>query len=139
MQANSVNRLRIDWASFQSQVLAKAPNASTIPETFPAITLALGLLEDHHSFYLTPNNAGVIGNPSFPTGCGIPAAEDPAVPADVGYVRVPFAARLPWTRLKPRPVLGEGIEPAPGTTMPPWSSRRRRFTSGRSPTRRPAP
>ena len=88
MQANSVNRLRIDWASFQSQVLAKAPNAATIPETFPAIQLALGLLDDHHSFYSRPNDAGGIGNPSFPAGCGLPSVEDPVVPADVGYVRV---------------------------------------------------
>ena len=88
MQQNSVNRLRIDWASFQSQVLAKAPNAATIADTYPAIQLALQLLDDHHSFYSRPNNGGGISNPLFPTGCGIATVDDPAVPADIGYVRI---------------------------------------------------
>src|SRR6185436_13167827 len=49
MQENSVNRLRIDWAAFQNQVLATTPNAKAIIDTYPAIRVALGLLGDHHS------------------------------------------------------------------------------------------
>jgi len=88
MQNNSVNRLRIDWPAFQSQVLAKAPNAATIADTYPAIELALQLLDDHHSIYAKANNAGFITSPSSPTGCSIATVDDPAVPADIGYVRV---------------------------------------------------
>jgi C-terminal processing protease CtpA/Prc len=88
MQNNSVNRLRIDWSSFQSQVLAKAPNAAAVADTYPAIELALRLLDDHHSIYSKANNAGVIGNPLSPVGCGIPSVNDPDVPADIGYVRI---------------------------------------------------
>ena len=88
MQENSVNRLRIDWTSFQSQVLAKAPNAATIADTYPAIQLALQLLDDHHSFYVKPNNSGGISNPSAPAGCNVALVDDPAVPADIGYVRI---------------------------------------------------
>ena len=89
MQTNSVNRLRINWTDFQNQVLAKSPGATTISATFPAIQLALGLLDDHHSFYIMANNAGAIGNPSFPAGCSIAVPDDFVVPADVGYLRIP--------------------------------------------------
>ena len=91
MQANSVNRLRIDWTAFQSQVRAQAPNAATIADTFPAIQLALQLLDDHHSFYIKASTTEFILNPSSPRGCGVadvPDVPDPVVPADVGYVRI---------------------------------------------------
>jgi len=89
MQFNSINRQHIDWTAFRSQVLAQAAGAKTIPETYPAIGLALQLLDDHHSFYVAANGAPTIGNPTFPAGCGVPAVPDPAVPADIGYVRIP--------------------------------------------------
>ncbi len=44
MKANSVNRLAIDWTGFRSQVLAAAASAQTVADTYPAITVALGLL-----------------------------------------------------------------------------------------------
>ena len=47
MQANSVNRLRLDWTSFRSTVQAAAGSAQTIPETYGAVSVALGLLDDH--------------------------------------------------------------------------------------------
>jgi Peptidase family S41 len=88
MQAHSVNRKKIDWTSFQTQVLARAPKAATIPDTFDAIELALRQLDDHHSFYQLANSAARINNPTRPTGCGVANPPDPAVPADIGYVRV---------------------------------------------------
>jgi carboxyl-terminal processing protease len=88
MQANSVNRLRLDWTSFRSTVQAAAGSAQTIPETYAAVGVALGLLDDHHSFYQKANNAGSIGNPSFPGGCSVPAVSAPALPADIGYVKI---------------------------------------------------
>src|SRR6187399_642345 len=84
MQQNSVNRVGIDWTAFRSQVLAAAPNAATIPDTYPAIRVALGLLNDHHSFYTNASGTGGISNPSFPAGCDIPMADTPVVPADIG-------------------------------------------------------
>ena len=89
MQLHSVHRLEIDWVSFRSQVLAATPGAKTILDTYPAIKVALGLLGDHHSFYQNAEGTGGVGNPSFPAGCAITAVDSPAVPADVGYVRVP--------------------------------------------------
>jgi len=71
MQANSINRQRIDWTSFRSQVLAPAANAKTIPDTFAAIELALRQLDDHHTFYQVANSAAVIRNPTPPLDCNI--------------------------------------------------------------------
>jgi carboxyl-terminal processing protease len=86
MQANSINRARINWTDFRSQVIQRAQGAQTIADTYPAISVALGLLDDHHSFFVTPANMGVPN----PTGrrCSAPAAAVPSVPSDVGYVKV---------------------------------------------------
>ncbi len=88
MQENSVNRESIDWTSFRAQVHAAAPSPQMIRDLYPAIRLALGFLNDHHSFYIEAGGTGGIGNPSFPTGCNIPEVPDPTVPSDIGYVRV---------------------------------------------------
>ena len=86
MQVNSINRGQIDWVDFKARVSAKAQGAQTITDTYPAISLALGLLNDHHSFFVTPSN-GSVGNPSG-ASCGGPSVSAPAMPADIGYVRV---------------------------------------------------
>jgi len=86
METNSINRSRINWSDFREQVLARAQNAQSIAEAYPAISLALGLLDDHHSFYTTPSGSG-IGNPSG-LRCLAPAVANPVAPADIGYVRV---------------------------------------------------
>ena len=87
MQANSVNRLTIDWTSFRAQVLAAAPSPQTITDAYPAIPVALGLLNDHHSFYQKPGGGG-FSNPKFPSGCSVPAVADATVPGDIGYIRI---------------------------------------------------
>jgi len=87
MQANSVNRLVIEWTSFRSQVLSAAGSAQAIADASPAIAVGLGLLNDHHSFYQRPTGGG-ISNPRFPSGCAVPAVADATVPADIGYLRI---------------------------------------------------
>lgn len=86
MQVNSINRDRINWSDFRSQVAQRAAGAQTINDLRPAITLALGLLDDHHSFYQAAGGGG-IGNPRSP-GCGGGAGSPPLVPADIGYVKI---------------------------------------------------
>src|SRR4051794_21904980 len=86
MQANSINRARIDWTSFNTQVCQRASGAQTIADLYPAITLALGLLDDHHSFYQTAIGGG-LGNPR-PPPCTGTTAPDAFPPPDIGYVRV---------------------------------------------------
>lgn len=87
MQQNSVNRPSIDWTAFRAEVQAAAPNPQSIPDVYPAISLALGLLNDHHSFYIKPDGKSLILNPSSPS-CSITHAPDASVPGDIGYVRV---------------------------------------------------
>jgi Peptidase family S41 len=86
METNSINRNRINWSDFRSQVLARAQGAYSIADSYPAISIALGLLGDRHSFY-TSASGTFIGNPSSPR-CSAPAVANPVVPADVGYVRI---------------------------------------------------
>jgi hypothetical protein len=87
MEQNSVNRPSIDWANFKAQVHAAAPNPQSIPDVYPAISVALGALNDHHSFYIKSDGKSLILNPSSPS-CVITHVPDPGVPTDVGYVRV---------------------------------------------------
>lgn len=66
----------------------RAPGAKTIEETRPAISEALGLLNDNHSFY-QPKSGSVIAH----TRCtSVPASTAPisvpVVPSTIGYVRV---------------------------------------------------
>jgi C-terminal processing protease CtpA/Prc len=48
--------------------------------------VALGLLDDHHSFFVSPTNA-TVGNPSS-RRCSATSPSTPTLPVDVGYVRV---------------------------------------------------
>jgi hypothetical protein len=86
METNSINRNKINWSDFRAQVFARAQNAQSIADAYPAISLALGLLDDHHSFYTNASGSG-IGNPSG-LRCSAPAVSNPIPPADIGYVRV---------------------------------------------------
>src|SRR4051812_34383936 len=86
MQANSINRGRINWVDFRAQVLQRASGAQTVRDLFPAISLALTLLDDHHSFYQAAGGGG-IGNPTGPR-CAAVTAATANVPSDLGYVRI---------------------------------------------------
>jgi hypothetical protein len=51
MQAHSINRAKIDWVAFRAQVVQTGQSAQAIVDLYPAISIALGLLDDRHSFY----------------------------------------------------------------------------------------
>jgi carboxyl-terminal processing protease len=85
METNSINRKTIDWTAFRSRVKAEAGNAQTVPELYDAIRVALGLLADNHSFYLTADGT-TISNPQ--RGCGQRISGTASVPARIGYVPV---------------------------------------------------
>ena len=87
MQANSINRNKIDWTSFRQSVNQAAPNPQTIADTYPAISIALGLLGDHHSFFVKPDGS-YIYNPNPLPACTDQAPPLPSVPPDIGYVWV---------------------------------------------------
>jgi C-terminal processing protease CtpA/Prc len=85
METNSINRKTIDWTAFRSRVKAEAVGAQNIPELYGAIRVALGLLADNHSHYLTPDGT-IISN--LQRGCGQRISGTAAVPARIGYVAV---------------------------------------------------
>jgi carboxyl-terminal processing protease len=85
MQQAAINRLTIDWTSFRTRVLAAAGSAQTIDELLPAIRVAIELLGDGHSSYRTPSGTVIF---VARRTCSAPTVADPAVPANVGYVRV---------------------------------------------------
>ncbi len=55
LEQYSVRRNEICWATFREEVFQSAKGASCPAETYEAIRIALDLLGDHHSVFLTPN------------------------------------------------------------------------------------
>ena len=53
MQTASINSAEIDWAAFRTTVAERAAGARTIGDVFPAISVALQLLDDHESYVMT--------------------------------------------------------------------------------------
>ena len=87
MQAHSINRLTIDWSAFRSRVFAAAAGAQSIRDTSPAIQVALDALGDGHSLYYA--STGTVLGATRRVSCARSGADAPALPRDIGYVRVP--------------------------------------------------
>jgi hypothetical protein len=85
MQANSINRLKIDWKAFRTSVMEAAGHPQTVEGTGPGILKALELLGDNHSFYV-PLRGQALGAPG--RGCNAPSVGAPALPGTVAYVKV---------------------------------------------------
>jgi hypothetical protein len=89
MQANSINRKTINWTVFRQSVYQAAGSARTIQAVTEstAISVALRLLGDHHSFY-QKSNGSYIYNPDQLGRCADPTPPAATVPATIGYVQV---------------------------------------------------
>jgi hypothetical protein len=85
MQAHSINRDRIDWADFRAQVYERAGTAQSVRDLRGAISRALTLLEDNHSF-LRRSDGGFIYGAS--PNCSANPPRDLSIPADIAYVQV---------------------------------------------------
>jgi carboxyl-terminal processing protease len=91
MQTQWYFRSQMSWPAFRESVLYEARTAQTIQDTYPAIQLALTLLGDRHSYYVTAGGEFIF-NPHSPSAFGACAA-NPAPPApprfnDIGYVKI---------------------------------------------------
>jgi hypothetical protein len=85
MEANSINRLTIDWNAFRQTVLAQVSTTASIADTDAAILTALQLLGDGHSGYIAVSGTTI----SAPTHRCTPAnLSAPPLPATIGYVKV---------------------------------------------------
>jgi hypothetical protein len=86
MRSNSINRLKIDWDAFRTDVLAAADGAQRVWDTYPAIYVALSLLGDGHSSFVTPTGQWI----SAPNRtCLVEEESTPPLPDAIGYVKVP--------------------------------------------------
>lgn len=86
MQRNSINRKTIDWDAFRQQVFAAAGVAQQIPQTYGAIRVALSLLGDNHSFYVTSTGSSIFDGTIVCRGAG---GGLPQSLVGIGYVAVP--------------------------------------------------
>jgi carboxyl-terminal processing protease len=87
LQANFVNRAAINWVDFKKNLLAQTGGAQTIEQAYSAVALAVVALGDKHSLFV----------PAHPVkGLEMPPAKlpllypDEPVPADIGYLRIPW-------------------------------------------------
>ena len=85
MQARSLYRQRIDWDDFRARVFLAASSAQTISDTYPAIEVALFLLEDPHSAYVTRGGLPFFAGVKF---CRQSNTDPPTLPRNIGYVKV---------------------------------------------------
>jgi carboxyl-terminal processing protease len=87
MQRYSMNRQQIDWDNFKQKITAKAKGAQTIADTYPAITLALTLLKDNHSSYVSATGGKVLSGNTQVTCLDVMPAKVPAND-HIGYIHL---------------------------------------------------
>jgi carboxyl-terminal processing protease len=88
LQGNSIKRLTVDWQALRSEVFATANAAQTVPDTFPAIRLALTRIGDGHSSYRPANGSPVIFVATRSCAGSDGAARPASLPDTIGYVSV---------------------------------------------------
>jgi carboxyl-terminal processing protease len=85
MEANSINKTKIDWKDFRRKVFSAAGGAQDVVATYPGIAKALTMLEDNHSFFMKPDGSAIfVGT----IQCEAQPFSTPVVPANIGYVKV---------------------------------------------------
>jgi carboxyl-terminal processing protease len=67
MQSYSLNKHEIDWPAFRAGILSQAASARTPADTYPFIKTALARLNDHHGFFMDPQEASAQVNGTSPT------------------------------------------------------------------------
>lgn len=86
MQGNSINRNKIDWTAFRSDVFGVAGAAQQTSDLIPAVRRAVQLLGDGHTSYRSA--AGTFVFVSTRTCGPTPQVLPVEVPSSIGYVRV---------------------------------------------------
>ena len=86
MEAEAANARRVDWTQARTAVFAAAGAAQSIRDTYPAIEVALNLLDDFESHYRGPD--GRLIGPSPEPACVPGVTETPGLPQTIGYVRL---------------------------------------------------
>ncbi|MDO1447470.1 S41 family peptidase [Rhodocytophaga aerolata] len=88
MQRYSVNRKQIDWNDFKQKITGLANGAQTIADTYPAITLALKMLEDNHSSYVAATGGRVLSGNTKAICVDFAPVKVPETDG-IGYIHLP--------------------------------------------------
>jgi carboxyl-terminal processing protease len=111
LQKEWLYRGTMDWGTFRQRVFEKAGAAQTIPETYDAIRVALTLLGDRHTYYVTAAGENIY-NPQSPTQstneCTPAALVTPPIPADIAYVRIQITPATPKAAIQDALRKGDG-------------------------------
>ena len=92
LQANFMNRAAINWVVFKQHLLAQASGANTLEQAYPAVESAIVALGDTHSMFAP---ARLVKASKRPTAQQPPLYPDEPVPADIGYIRIPWVVGSP--------------------------------------------
>ena len=86
MEGAAANARRVDWERARTTVFAAAASAQSVSDTYPAIAVALDLLDDFESHYRGADRRLV--GPSPEPACQSGLTETPSLPETIGYVRL---------------------------------------------------
>ncbi len=81
----SINKNKINWEDFRTDVYRHAKGSKTIEDTYPSITYAIYKLGDHHSYFA----ANIVAQDSSDLKPP-PILLDEIVPENIGYIRIGF-------------------------------------------------
>lgn len=85
LENRSVNRKNINWKELKTEVFEKIKNAKTLEDTYPTVMYAVSQLKDNHSYF---KSATEFDNDTIESP--LPTLQDETLPANIGYIRVPF-------------------------------------------------
>lgn len=83
MEQNSVRKDQVNWDNLRANAFKLAEGAVEISDTYPAISVALTALGDHHSFFLTPDEVNQMQ--AFTTK-DFPAPQGKILDKKLGYI-----------------------------------------------------
>ena len=121
MEAEAANARRVDWVQARADVFAAAGAAQSIPDSYPAIAVALNRLDDFESHY-RGSDGGLVG-PSPEPACQPGLTETPSLPETIGYVRLNGCPcqELPRTNTQKRSSRRSGRPTGPGLSAGSWT------------------
>lgn len=89
MEKGSVNRENLDWNFIKTEAYKKASNALTPKDTYEAIELAISLLKDNHSFFMTPEQFSFLENAGNDQAIDTIQLKSKLINNHIGYLLVP--------------------------------------------------
>lgn len=87
LQTHSLHRATIDWPTLVAATWSRAQGAQSAADTYPAIELALCLLNDHHSFFRPPENVRAVASGALDSRHRLPTGQ--LLTPGIAYLHVP--------------------------------------------------